>query len=397
MQFSLRVRTIGIVSAALSFSLALGSGQTPKASTSPVPASLPLSGLNGSGEGPITIVAFSDFESFLCARSAAVLKAILGRGGDVQLIFKHAPSKANPNALLAHEASLAAGAQGKFWEMHDLLFENQKRLTSADLLEYAKFLGLNLPAFQKALEQHTYRPFIERDLAEARGLGVTSTPTFFVNGRLLVGPQSAAALQGFVDSVRDSLPANRENTGALTTSNSSPVIHLEHAPVKGPDSAPISLVEFSDFECSYCAQMIPVISKLMASYPTQIRLSFKHYPLSQHKLAPLAHEAAAAAADQGKFWEMHDLIFATSDKLTRADLIAKAKQLNLDVPRFTKDLDSHRFKAAVDYDRQEGDRLGVDGAPFYFVNGHSVSGAVSLTDFKKVIDGALRESASQAR
>ena len=115
-----------------------------------------------------------------------------------------------------------------------------------------------------------------------------------------------------------------------------------------------------------------------------------------HKESPLAHEAALAAGDQGKFWEMHDLLFAGQDKLTRDDLIAKAKQLNLDLLRFTRDLDSHRFKPAVEADRQEGNRLGVDGTPFFFINGHAISGAVSLADFKKLIDAALKEAAAPA-
>jgi protein-disulfide isomerase len=80
---------------------------------------------------------------------------LLNQTRDVRVIFKHAPAATNPNALLAHEAALAAGAQGKFWEMHDTLFENQTKLSRADLLGYAKALGLNLPAFQQALDNHT--------------------------------------------------------------------------------------------------------------------------------------------------------------------------------------------------------------------------------------------------
>ena len=136
---------------------------------------------------------------------------------------------------------------------------------------------------------------------------------------------------------------------------------------------------------------------MRAAYPTQVRLAFKSYPLAVHKQSPLAHEAALAAGAQGRFWEMHDSLFAGQDKLTRDDLIAKAKQLNLDVPKFTKDLDSHRFKSQVDADRQEGNRLGVDGTPFFFINGHAISGALDLPEFKKLIDAALKESAESAK
>jgi protein-disulfide isomerase len=310
---------------------------------------------------------------------------------------KHTPAASNPNALLAHEAALAAGAQGKFWEMHDTLFENQTKLTRADLVGYAKQLSLNPLVFQQALDNHIYRPIIERDLAEAKALGVTTTPTFFVNGRRLVGPQGYASLGAVIESVLTGIPKSQRVQEEIVASGPAQAINLEHAPTMGPATAPISLVEFSDFECPYCAQTAPIVQQLVAAYPTQVRFAFKHYPLPMHKESPLAHEASLAAGDQGKFWEMHNALFAGQDELTREDLIAKAKQLNLDLSRFTKDLDSHRFKSQVEADRQEGNRLGVDGTPFFFINGHAISGAVDLPTFKKLIDAALKESAGAAK
>ncbi len=162
-------------------------------------------------------------------------------------------------------------------------------------------------------------------------------------------------------------------------------------------SAPVSLVEFSDFQCPFCAQVTPIVRQLLAAYPTQVAFSFKHYPLHMHRYAPLAHEAALAANEQGKFWEMHDLLFAGQDKLARADLIAKAQQLKLDMPRFVKDLDSRRFKPSVEADRLKGDRLGVGGTPFFFVNGHAVSGASDLAAYKEIIDAVLNEANAHKR
>jgi protein-disulfide isomerase len=347
----------------------------------------------GSSPAPITILVFSDFESFPCARSADVLSGILAQTRDVRLIFKHAPAASNPNALLAHEAALAAGAQGKFWEMHDTLFANQTKLTRADLLSYARALNLDLSAFQQALDTHTYRPIVERDLAEAKGLGVTATPTFFVNGRRLVGPQGYASLGAVIETLLAGIPPSQRVPEEIVASGPAQAISLDRAPTRGPAAAPVSLVEFSDFECPYCAETAPVVQQLLAAYPTQVRFAFKHYPLPMHKESPLAHEAALAAGGQGKFWEMYDLLFGGQDKLTRDDLVAKARQLNLDVPRFTSDLDSRRFKPLVDADRQEGNRLGVDGTPFFFINGHAISGGVGLADFKKLIEAALEEAA----
>jgi protein-disulfide isomerase len=354
-------------------------------------------GFRGSEKAPVTVIVFSDFESFPCARSAAVLAGILEANRDVRLIFKHAPGATNPNAMLAHEAALAAGAQGKFWEMHNVLFANQQHLTDADLVGYARQIGLNLPTLEQAFARHSYRPVIESDLAEARGLGVTTTPTFFVNGRRLVGPQGYASLGAVVETVLAGIPKSQRLPEEIVASGPAQQINLEQAPAKGPATAPVSLVEFSDFECPYCAEAAPIAQQVIAAYPTQVRFAFKHYPLPMHKESPMAHQAALAAGAQGKFWEMHDLIFTSQDKLSREDLIAKAKQLNLDVPRFTKDLDSHRFKSQVDADRQEGNRLGVDGTPFFFINGHAISGALDLPTFKKLIDATLKESAAAAK
>ena len=367
--------------------------QTP---TQSPPYGLLPSTSHGSDKAPVTVMIFSDFESFPCSRSAEVLAGVLEQSRDVRLIFKHAPAVTNPNAMLAHEAALAAGAQNEFWEMHDLLFQNQTKLTRADLLVYGRQLKLNMAAFQQALDSHTYRPLIERDLAEAKALGITITPTFFVNGRRLVGPQGYASLGAVIETVLAGIPKSQRVQEEIVASGPAQQINLEHAPTRGPATAQVSLVEFSDFECPFCAQTAPIIQQLLAAYPTQIRFAFKHYSLPMHKESPLAHEAALAADEQGKFWEMHDVLFKTQDKLTRDDLIDKASQLDLDILRFTRDLDSHRFKSIVEADRQEGDRLGVDGTPFFFINGHAISGTVDLPTFKKLIDAALKEAAPKA-
>jgi protein-disulfide isomerase len=194
----------------------------------PVPAIMLAATSEGPPEAPVAIVVFSDFESFPCSRSASVLTGLLGQTTNIRLIFKHAPAMTNPNALLAHEAALAAAAQGKFWEMHDVLFENQSRLSRADLLKYARDLNLNLPVFQQALDNHTYRPIIERDLAEAKGLGVTATPTLFVNGRRLVGPQGYASLGAVVASAVAGIP--KSQTLPEVAAGPAQAINLEHAP-----------------------------------------------------------------------------------------------------------------------------------------------------------------------
>jgi len=174
-----------------------------------------------------------------------------------------------------------------------------------------------------------------------------------------------------------------EISGQLAT------INLEHSPAKGPQTASVSVVEFCDFG-QVCASYAHIAQKLLEAYPTQVRLVFKHYPMSEG--TSIAHEAARAAGEQGKFWEMHDLLFTSRDKFARDDLVAKAKQLNLDLERFTNDLDTHRFRSVVDADREEGRRLPKFPPPALYVNRHIFSGGAGVTDFKPVIDFAIQEA-----
>ncbi len=284
----------------------------------------------------------------------------------------------HPHAPLAHEAALAAGAQGKFWEMHDLLFSNQQRLGLDDLIEYAKQLNLDSAAFRTALETHVYRPLLEQDLAEARGLGVTSTPTFFVNGKKILGAQS---LDAFKQVINQELGLSTETRKEIS---------IGQAPLRGSPSAPITIVEFSDFQCPFCARALPTLQELFAAYPGKIKWVFKNFPLGFHQDSSLAHQAALAAGAQGKFWEMHDRIFTDQRAMKRDDLIRAAKDLGLDVGLFTADLDSGRFRAALDADKAEGARLGVDGTPTFFINGKELTGAASFAEFKRLVDGEIQ-------
>jgi predicted DsbA family dithiol-disulfide isomerase len=171
-------------------------------------------------------------------------------------------------------------------------------------------------------------------------------------------------------------------------------INLEHAPAKGPADARVCVVEFSDFASALCAAAQPIVNELLSAYPAQVWVAFKHYPRWMSRESQLAHEASLAAGEQGRFWEMNRALFAGQDKLSHDDLIAKAKRLDLDIPRFTQDLDTRRFLPQVDADRQEGNRLGVDGAPFFFINGRAISGDVGLADLKKLVDEALKGTAA---
>ena len=167
-------------------------------------------------------------------------------------------------------------------------------------------------------------------------------------------------------------------------------IPVAGAPSLGPANAPITLIEFSDFQCPYCAAAVPEIKALLKAYPTQVKLIFKQFPLETHSQADLAAAAALAAQKQGKFWELHDAMYSHYQELTRKNILALAKQIGLDMDRFETDLDSTEVRETVVRDVQDGDDAGVQGTPTLFVDGQRYNGPLVLSSMKTVVDDELK-------
>lgn len=166
------------------------------------------------------------------------------------------------------------------------------------------------------------------------------------------------------------------------------------SPVKGPAEAPITIVEFSDYQCPFCARSEPLVKEALAAYPTQAKLVFKHYPLTSiHPQAMPAALAAAAAQKQGKFWEMHEKLFANQRALAPEQLTQYARELGLDAKQFEADMKSDEVKALVQEDIAMAQRAGVRGTPTIFVNGRILQQR-SLDGFKQIIDPILKEAAA---
>jgi Na+/H+ antiporter NhaA len=171
--------------------------------------------------------------------------------------------------------------------------------------------------------------------------------------------------------------------------------------VRGPDQAPVTLVEYGDFECPYCGRAEPVVRELLAGYGN-LRYVWRHLPLTDvHPHAQLAAEAAEAAASQGKFWEMHDQLLDHQDALTAKDLIRYAAQLGLDTEQFTSDLRDHTGQAKIAADVDSADLSGVSGTPTFFINGKRHHGAYDITTLSGAVQTArartLISTRSQAR
>ncbi len=168
-------------------------------------------------------------------------------------------------------------------------------------------------------------------------------------------------------------------------------VDTDGRPSTGPVEAPVTLVEFSDFQCPYCARLYQTLHQIVKQYGTRVRLVYRNFPLSQlHPFAEKAAEAGLCASDQGQFWQMHDLIFQTQSQLKDEDLKAKAAQLKLDVEAFNSCLASGKNADKVKQDLYAGYKLGVTGTPALFINGRFVNGAVPFEDIAKNIDEELK-------
>jgi protein-disulfide isomerase len=167
-------------------------------------------------------------------------------------------------------------------------------------------------------------------------------------------------------------------------------IPLEDAPVTGPKDARVTLVEFSDFQCPYCALAVGKLNAVLKAYPNDVKLVFKQFPLDIHSQAALAAAAALAAHRQGKFWPLHDTMFANRTHLFRQSILAMAGSAGLDTRRFEQDWDSTDIKQALAREQREGEKAGVDSTPTIFIDGQKYNGNLDLDAIRPIIDAELK-------
>jgi len=160
---------------------------------------------------------------------------------------------------------------------------------------------------------------------------------------------------------------------------------------RGPDGAPITIIEFSDFTCGYCKRSFAVLKRVVETYGEKVRLLYRHFPLGGRTRGRRAAEASECAGAQGKFWEYHDLLFLESSRMDDSALRAYAGKIGLDEEVFSTCLDSGEFSEKVQSDKEEGVRVGVNATPTFFVNGRYVRGAQPFDVFKQLIDEELRQ------
>jgi len=160
--------------------------------------------------------------------------------------------------------------------------------------------------------------------------------------------------------------------------------------IKGNKNASITVVEFSDFQCPYCARLQPTLRDVLKAYPNDVKLVYKDFPLSFHKQAKNAAKAARAAGEQGKYWEMHDLIFENFAKVNEVMFKDFATKLNLDINKFLADFSGTKYDALIQQDINLGRQSGVTGTPSLYMNGKRMQRR-SFDDFKQAIDTILNQ------
>ena len=368
----------------------------------------------GPADAPITVVDWSDYACGYCNRVQDTLDR-LDRLYPGLIRWVHRTLPLDDDNTVAAEAALAAAAQGRFLPMHARLYALHGRVDRLDVELVARELGLDMIRFRGELDAGTYRRSLASDVEDARKLGINGTPTFFINGRPVHGNQPLRVFAQVVDeelaraaSVRathppdlyDALVADGKPSADSPADSSNESAELDPATAYrvglglpghqlGPDDALVTIVEWSDFQCPFCAKEAPVLAHVRKKYGDQVRIVYRHMAMLFHASATIAAEAGVAAAEQGKFWAFHDQVFGHFGHLTRGDLEEFAKAAGVDLPRFRAALDDRRYHDAIIAEAAAAEALGVDGTPTLFINGQPIVGARDEETTDRIIDAHL--------
>jgi len=261
----------------------------------------------------------------------------------------------------------------------------RKRLIEAE----AKKKGLTA---EELLNQEVDSKIAEPSDDEAKGyyLGAKSGTTLSFDEiksqvkRLLKNAEIQQAREKYADSLQDEFE--------VSIRLQPPVVQVSYDParIKGSADAPVTIIEFSDFQCPFCNRIEHALNEVLAKYPGKVKLTYRDFPLSQiHPNAKIAAEASRCALDQGKYWQMHDAMFADQSKLDEAALVKTAAGLGMDNKSFESCLKSGKYEAVVQEDFQAGTEAGVNATPTFFINGEFLSGVQSEAEFEKIINTKL--------
>ncbi|WP_437714412.1 thioredoxin domain-containing protein [Sorangium sp. So ce448] len=379
----------------------------------------------GSRLAPVTIVVFSDFECPFCKHLGGTLRQLEQRYGAERLrvVWKNFPLAFHKQARPTAEAAMAVFAHAgpkAFWAFHDAIFTADERLSPEVQGNALRRAGVTPGQIQQLVQQSRAAQKVDADMALAGRLGVNGTPASFINGVLLVGAQPAERFAEIIDAQLAAAQALRaEGTppekiyAALAKKNFAPpaeepddaeeegdgsMVHLVpvgDSPVRGADTALVTMVLFSDYQCPFCRRVTPTVEKLRAQYGDKLRVVWKDNPLPFHPRAePAAELAREARAQKGNdaFWQANDRLLAGEAALDDAALEAVAADLRLNVDAVKRAVASHKHAAKIEADVDLADDLGAQGTPHFFINGRSLVGAQPIEKFQAIIDEEIAKA-----
>jgi protein-disulfide isomerase len=353
--------------------------------------------------------------SLLCSGALLVAWALLPGGNSDAANAASSASNSKILATVGGQPVTQADVEARLLKR---ILAQQPQLLDSSLEEaiQEKLVELEAAAQKTSKEQ-----LIEREVA-ARSGAVTDAEVdaFFEQNKARIPPnmtkeQVVPQIRNYLTQQRKdevtkafyaSLGAKYAVTNNLTTERQAeeiakakalrPQLEVGAAPFKGPATAPVTIVEFSDFQCPFCSRVLPAIDQTVKTFGDKVRFVFRQFPLeSIHPMARKAAEASLCAADQGKFWELHDAMFADQKTLEVAQLKEKAVKLGIDGAKFNECLDGNKFSAQVQADLELGNRVGVRGTPAIYVNGRFVDGAVGPEVLAKMVNEELARSSGK--
>ena len=374
----------------------------------------------GSQRAAVTLVGFLDFECRFCAQGFSTLLELREKYDPEQLriVFKHLPLEfhehAVPAAAVGQVVQLESGPDG-FLKFAKEAFANQDQLTLDNLARWAEHAGVDRETYNNKVSDPTLLERIISDVQVAGRLGVEATPTFFVNGRIIGGAQPIEVFQSVITDELSAMQgpdatwAKRYQARIAKNMGQSLVealleedphdykVPIEGSPTTGPATAPVTIVEFSDYQCPFCKRAESTVERVEKNYGDRVRLVFKHLPLPFHELArPAALLAAAVQSKKGDaaFFSISRDLFSKSPELGRSTLIELGTKHGLDKDEVIAAIEGEDEQAVkrLQADAQLADDVVARGTPHFFINGKRLSGARPYEHFSALIDYEIKRA-----
>lgn len=380
----------------------------------------PADPVRGNRDALVTIVVFTDFQCPFCSRFASTLERVRTFYGpdDVRIVLKNEPLEFHEYAAYAAvvgQGVFATKGADAFFRYHDAVFANQRSIGPDTVMGWATAAGADPQVLRSGIEQRLWEQKVQSDLTLADKLGARGTPAAFINGERLAGAQPFEKVKAVVDAqlakAKAKVASGTSRSGvyrAVVAENYVPPppaddadeepredtttvwkVPAAGAPVRGPATALVTIVEFSDFQCPFCKRAEETLAQIQSTYGDKVRIVWRDEPLPFHPraipAARLARFARSVKGDAG-FWDVHDRLFDAQPKLEDEDLEGVARAAGLDVKKAMAAVRGESFDKAIAADHAMAENVSVAGTPHFFVNGRRLVGARPLEHFRPIID-----------